>query len=92
MAEADTKELAESAKKYWSAEGYTEGGIIREVDYASQSGGLHPSLAGIKIVDTDGNVAPRGVTGASWWSATSCTCTRPGRSSPSWPARSAPRW
>ena len=56
MAEADTQELAQSAKKYWSAEGYTEGGVIREVDYASQSGGLHPSLAGIKIVDTDTHI------------------------------------
>jgi len=56
MAEADTKELAESARKYWSAEGYLPGGVIREVDYAAQSGGLHPSLAGIKIVDTDTHI------------------------------------
>lgn len=53
MADADPKELASAARKYWSAEGYLPGGVIREVDYASQSGGLHPSLAGIKIVDTD---------------------------------------
>ena len=31
----------------------TRGGVIREVDYTTQSGGLDPSLAGIKIVDTD---------------------------------------
>ena len=53
MADTDAKELAASARKYWSAEGYTPGGVIREVDYGSQSGGLDPSLAGIKIVDTD---------------------------------------
>jgi uncharacterized protein len=53
MADADPKELASAARKYWSAEGYLPGGVIREVDYASQSGGLDPSLAGIKIVDTD---------------------------------------
>ena len=56
MAEADTKEMASAARKYWSAEGYTPGGVIREVDYASQSGGLDPSLAGIKIVDTDTHI------------------------------------
>lgn len=53
MAEIDEKEMATAARKYWSAEGYLPGGVIREVDYASQSGGLDPSLAGIKIVDTD---------------------------------------
>ncbi|MGK2909289.1 MAG: hypothetical protein ACSLE1_05770 [Sphingobium sp.] len=42
--------------KYWSAEGYLPGGVIREVDYSTQSGGLHPSLAGIKIVDTDTHI------------------------------------
>ncbi|TCM19884.1 amidohydrolase family protein [Novosphingobium sp. PhB165] len=53
MADADTKEMKDSARKYWSSEGYTRGGVIREVDYATQSGGLDPSLEGIKIVDTD---------------------------------------
>ncbi|WP_395393372.1 amidohydrolase family protein [Novosphingobium sp. BL-8A] len=53
MADADTKEMKDSARKYWSSEGYTKGGVIREVDYATQSGGLDPSLEGIKIVDTD---------------------------------------
>ena len=56
MAEADNQEMAQAAKKYWSAEGYTEGGVIREVDYATQSGGLDPSLEGIKIVDTDTHI------------------------------------
>ena len=42
----DTTELASAARKYWSAEGYTPGGVIREVDYAAASKGLHPSLAG----------------------------------------------
>ncbi len=56
MAEADAKELAQSARKYWSAEGYTPGGVVREVDYATQSGGLDPSLAGIKIVDCDTHI------------------------------------
>jgi uncharacterized protein len=56
MAESEAAELAASARKYWSAEGYTPGGVIREVDYASQSGGLDPSLEGIKIVDTDTHI------------------------------------
>ncbi|MCE7797764.1 amidohydrolase [Sphingobium sufflavum] len=56
MAEADTNEIAQNARKYWSADGYKEGGVIREVDYASQSGGLDPSLEGIKIVDTDTHI------------------------------------
>jgi len=56
MADADPKELATAAKKYWSAEGYTEGGVIREVDYATQSGGLDPAFAGIKIVDCDTHI------------------------------------
>jgi predicted TIM-barrel fold metal-dependent hydrolase len=56
MAEADTKEMAQNARKYWSAEGYTEGGVIREVDYASQSGGLDPMFEGIKIVDCDTHI------------------------------------
>ncbi len=53
MADGDQAELATSAKRYWSADGYLPGGDIREVDYATQSTGLHPSLAGIKIVDCD---------------------------------------
>jgi uncharacterized protein len=56
MADADAKELAQSARKYWSAEGYTEGGVIREVDYSTQSGGLDPMFEGIKIVDTDTHI------------------------------------
>ena len=56
MADADAKEMQQAAKKYWSAEGYTEGGVIREVDYATQSGGLDPMFAGIKIVDCDTHI------------------------------------
>lgn len=56
MADADAKEMAQSARKYWSAEGYTEGGVIREVDYATQSGGLFPEFEGIKIVDCDTHI------------------------------------
>jgi len=48
--------LASSARKYWSAEGYTKGGVIREVDYAAASKGLNPALAGIKIVDCDTHI------------------------------------
>lgn len=56
MADDDTQELAQSARKYWSADGYKDGGMIREVDYASQSGGLDPMFEGIKIVDTDTHI------------------------------------
>ncbi len=52
----DQTEIAQNARKYWSAEGYTEGGVIREVDYATQSGGLDASLEGIKIIDTDTHI------------------------------------
>ena len=34
MAE-DTAELASAARKYWSAEGYSPGGVMRKVDYAA---------------------------------------------------------
>jgi predicted TIM-barrel fold metal-dependent hydrolase len=50
---SDKTELASAARKYWSSEGYTAGGTLREVDYAAASKGLHPSLQGIKIVDCD---------------------------------------
>jgi predicted TIM-barrel fold metal-dependent hydrolase len=56
MSDTETEEMAANAKKYWSAEGYTEGGVIREVDYASQSGGLDPMFEGIKIVDCDTHI------------------------------------
>ena len=56
MADSDSTELASSARKYWSADGYKPGGMIREVDYAAQSKGLDPSLAGIKIVDCDTHI------------------------------------
>jgi uncharacterized protein len=55
MAE-DKQDIASSARKYWSAEGYTPGGVLRNVDYAAASKGLHPSLQGIKIVDCDTHI------------------------------------
>src|SRR5579864_5064874 len=56
MAEADVKEMENSAANHWTAEGSAPGGIIREVDYSRESKGLHPSFAGIKIVDTDTHI------------------------------------
>src|SRR5580698_7754427 len=53
MTDDNDAELASAARKYWSAEGYTPGGVLRQVDYAAASKGLHPSLQGIKIVDCD---------------------------------------
>ncbi|MET0295554.1 MAG: amidohydrolase family protein [Phenylobacterium sp.] len=44
---------AEDAQTYWVEAGFSPGGIIRQVDYPANSRGLHPSLAGIKIVDCD---------------------------------------
>jgi predicted TIM-barrel fold metal-dependent hydrolase len=44
---------AQDAKRYWLEGGYSVGGKVREVDYAQESRGAHPSFAGIKIVDTD---------------------------------------
>ncbi len=56
MAEADDKELAAAARMYWAAEGYTPGGVIREIDYSKQNGGVHPLFEGIKIVDCDTHI------------------------------------
>ena len=56
MAEADAKEMAQAARKYWSSDGYKPGGVIREVDYSTQCGGLDPMFAGIRIVDTDTHI------------------------------------
>src|SRR3546814_20303247 len=53
MSDDANNELAGAARKYWSAEGYTPGGVLREVDYAAASKGLDPRLKGIKIVDCD---------------------------------------
>jgi predicted TIM-barrel fold metal-dependent hydrolase len=55
---ADDQKAADpnAAVKYWSDQGYTEGGVIREVDYAKNSTGLRPELAGIKIVDCDTHI------------------------------------
>ncbi|HYP64455.1 MAG TPA: hypothetical protein VEQ16_11220, partial [Acidocella sp.] len=56
MADNNTVKTADDAPKYWSEQGWMPGGVLREVDYASQSRGLDPSLAGIKIVDCDTHV------------------------------------
>lgn len=56
MAETDSAELASAARKYWSDEGYSPGGAIREVDRAGYFNGLRPELQGIKIVDCDTHV------------------------------------
>ena len=56
MADSGTTELASSARKYWSDEGWTPGGVLREVDRAASATGLDPRLAGIKIVDCDTHV------------------------------------
>jgi predicted TIM-barrel fold metal-dependent hydrolase len=53
MADGKQSEMASAARRYWSDEGYKPGGVIRQVDYASNSKGLRPELAGIKIVDCD---------------------------------------
>jgi len=57
MSEAETQEeMSQAAKTYWAAEGYTPGGVVREIDYTTQQGGLDPSLEGIKIVDCDTHI------------------------------------
>src|SRR3546814_14150273 len=53
MSDDANNELAGAARKYWSAEGYTPGGVLREVEYAAASKGLDPRLKGIKNVDLD---------------------------------------
>ena len=49
----DDKELEAAARMYWAAEGYSPGGVIREIDYSTQNGGIDPLFQGIKIVDCD---------------------------------------
>src|SRR5690349_10937987 len=56
MAEDKQSTSATAARRYWSDEGYKPGGVIREVDYARNSKGLRPELAGIKIVDCDTHI------------------------------------
>src|SRR5579864_4166482 len=56
MADEQNSELASAARTYWNEDGWKAGGVLREVDYVSQSGGIDPSLAGIKIVDCDTHV------------------------------------
>jgi predicted TIM-barrel fold metal-dependent hydrolase len=56
MAEQSKTETASAARHYWSEDGYLPGGVIRTVDYAKNSKGLHPELKGIKIVDCDTHI------------------------------------
>jgi predicted TIM-barrel fold metal-dependent hydrolase len=56
MSDNDQSEIASSARRYWSDEGYTAGGVLRQVDYAKASTGLNPLLQGIKIVDCDTHI------------------------------------
>lgn len=56
MGESQTVEAEQAARVYWSAEGWLPGGVIRDIDYAQESGGLDPMFAGIKIVDTDTHI------------------------------------
>jgi uncharacterized protein len=44
---------ANDASTYWLDEGWAPGGHVREIDFASQSKGVHPLFQGIKIVDCD---------------------------------------
>ena len=47
------KASVNDAFNYWIAEGWSPGGFVREVDYESNTRGLDPIFAGIKIVDCD---------------------------------------
>lgn len=56
MADNEIPDIEHAARTYWADAGWSPGGLLREVDYASQSGGLDPSLKGIKIVDCDTHI------------------------------------
>ena len=56
MADKENTDMADAARKYWAEEGYSAGGVIREVDYAANSRGVHPMFQGVKIVDCDTHV------------------------------------
>ena len=47
------KARADDASSYWLKEGWAPGGHIREVDWTTNSRGVDPLFAGIKIVDCD---------------------------------------
>lgn len=57
MAKSNTatvmKADADDARRYWLKEGWAPGGHIREVDLESNTRGVDPAFAGIKIVDCD---------------------------------------
>ena len=58
MAE-DTKTISldkareDDAKFYWLADGYAEGGFVKEIDHSTFIEGTHPLFNGIRIVDCD---------------------------------------
>jgi len=49
----DTTKLADAAKVYWHELAYAPGGVVKDMDYASHMGGVHPLFEGVKIVDCD---------------------------------------
>ncbi|MFA7602938.1 MAG: amidohydrolase, partial [Novosphingobium sp.] len=49
----DTTKLADAARIYWHELAYSPGGVVKEMDYARHTAGIHPLLQGIKIVDCD---------------------------------------
>jgi hypothetical protein len=56
MSDSKQDEQALAAKMYWAREGYQPGGVIRQVDYSTQNGGVHPLFTSIKIVDCDTHI------------------------------------
>lgn len=50
------QEQAGAARRYWSEEGYTDGGVLRRVDPGSIKTGLLPELRDIRIVDCDTHI------------------------------------
>lgn len=56
MSDKSQTENSGAARRYWSEEGYTAGGVLKQVDYAQNAGGLDPMLQGIKIVDCDTHI------------------------------------
>src|ERR1700744_6423204 len=52
MADDLREARAQDARRYWTDGGYA-GGVVKQVDYSKENGGLDPMFKGIKIVDTD---------------------------------------
>ncbi len=45
--------LVNDARNYWKDEGFSPGGVVREVEYSKAFTGINPLFQGIKIVDCD---------------------------------------